>query len=181
MAAHHRSAQQDSADFVEWSNAIVTPAYIYMSDWKLSRGLFQLDCMKILPSDLEALAACYRWTNRYIEVCTNKRQVAAAIRYAETAHEISCMRQFRNAIFASINRAYLNSKELTKLAAFNRSERLAKAAHKRAAITSQQRAAMSRRFFAKTNPNLRATKVKRPPTKTLGRGSGYLKPMKSRG
>jgi hypothetical protein len=132
MTAHHRSAQQDSADFIEWSNAVVTPAYIYLSDFKLSRDLFQLDCMKILPSDLEALAACYRWTDQYIEACTNKRQVAAAIRYAKTAHEISCMRQFRNAIFASINRAYLNPEELTKLAAFNRSERLAKAAHKRA-------------------------------------------------
>jgi len=133
MSIHHRSDKQRAADFAKRANAIITPVYIYLRDWKLERKLFQLDWMGILPADLEALTACYEWTHDYMESAVTNWQLAAANRYAMTAHEISCIRRFRKAIFSSpTSLAYLRPEDLAKLAALNRCERLAKAAHKRA-------------------------------------------------
>src|SRR6266699_3569262 len=111
---------------------LISPTVVLDSDWKLTRQLFQSDCMHPLPADAQILAAGKKWAGIYASTGGTKGQVAAAVRLAKFAREISCIRAFRKVIISSDRPTDLTHKNLMKLVALDRCERLATAAQSRA-------------------------------------------------
>jgi len=110
----------------------LSPWIVLDSDWKLNRQLFQSDTMQPLPEDAQTLAAGEKWAGIYASTGGTKGQVAAAVRFAKFAREISCIRAFRKVIISSDRPTDLTHKNLMKLVALDRCERLATAAQGRA-------------------------------------------------
>jgi hypothetical protein len=135
MLGYDHAPQDIAALFRSWGGDQpkgFSPSLAHASGWKLNRKLFQSDCLQTLPADAQALAASERWVGVYTGAGAPKQQVAAIARCAIADREISRIRAFREVIISLNKPGYLSHKDLTKLVALDRCERLANATRRRA-------------------------------------------------